>query len=220
MYKDFENSILIVDDVKSNRLTDAAIIQTHFPNLTLYQADSAHQALLVLNSNHIDLVLSDIVMPDMDGFELAQKMQDKNKNVDLSIIFLTASSGSEELAKRGMEIGAVDFIRRPYDPNTLVNKIKLYLNLYKKNQELNRQNLNQERSLDLINRYVIVSETDLKGNITKVTDAFCDISGYTREELLGKPHNMVRHEDMPKETFTEIWKSIKKGNIWSGEVKK
>ena len=219
MYKDFENTILIVDDIMTNRLTDQAIIKTHFPKLTLYEAASANEALTLLKKHSIDLVLSDIIMPDMDGFELAQKMKVHLNDSDTSIIFLTASSESEELAKRGIEVGAVDFIQRPYDPNTLVNRIKLYLNLHKKNQELHKQILANEMGLDLINRYVIVSETDLKGIITRVTDAFCEISGYQREELLGKPHSIVRHEDMPKATFEELWRSIKKGNIWSGEVK-
>ena len=219
MYEDFENTILIVDDITTNRLTDRAVIQTHFPKLMIYEAANAKEALQVMQSHPIDLVLSDIIMPDMDGFELAQKIQDQFSDLETSIIFLTASSESKELEQRGIEIGAVDFIQRPYDTNSFVNKIKLYLNLYKKNQELHKQILTNVTSLDIINRYVIMSRTDLKGVITEVTEAFCDISGYTQEELLGKPHNIVRHPDMPKSVFKELWQSIKKGKIWSGEVK-
>lgn len=205
MYEDFENTILIVDDVMSNRLTDRLIIQTHFPKLTIIDAASAGEALTLLKQHSIDLVLSDIIMPDMDGFELAQKMKVDFSHSDTSIIFLTASSESEELEKRGIEIGAVDFIQRPFHPNSLVNKIKLYLNLYKKNQALKKQMLTNTTSLDLINRYVIISRSDLKGVITEVTDAFCEISGYKREELLGKLHNVVRHPDMPKSLFKALW---------------
>lgn len=219
MYKNFENSILIVDDLATNRLSDSLIIQTHFPKLTLFQASSGDEALKLMKSHPIDIVLCDVFMPDMDGFELAQKIKSNQSNTETSIIFLTASSESEELKKRGISIGAVDFIRRPYDTNSFVNKIKLYLNLYKKNQELHKQIIDNEASLDLINRYVIASKTDLQGVITEVTDAFCSISGYNRKELIGKPHNLVRHPDMPKATFKDIWHSIKKGKIWSGEVK-
>lgn len=70
-----------------------------------------------------------------------------------------------------------------------------------------------------VDRSSIVSKTDRKGRITYTNDQFCAISGYTREELLGSTHNIVRHKDMPKETFKEMWKTILKGNPWHGVVK-
>jgi len=60
----------------------------------------------------------------------------------------------------------------------------------------------------------IVSKTDAKGVITYVNDAFCTISGYSREELIGKNHNMVRHSDTPAELFKDLWRTIKSGNVW------
>jgi aerotaxis receptor len=66
---------------------------------------------------------------------------------------------------------------------------------------------------------VIVSETDLKGNITYANRKFCEISGYTKEELIGKPHNIIRHPDMPKEAFAKLWSTIQSGQIWHGLVK-
>ncbi|PLY14501.1 PAS domain-containing protein [Sulfurimonas xiamenensis] len=66
---------------------------------------------------------------------------------------------------------------------------------------------------------VITSRTDLKGNITYANEIFCEISGYSLEELLGKPHNIVRHPDMPKSVYKELWDTIKSGNQWIGVVK-
>jgi len=65
----------------------------------------------------------------------------------------------------------------------------------------------------------IVSETDLKGIITYVNDAFVAISGFTRDELIGKNHNIVRHPDMPPEAFADLWETIKTGRPWRGIVK-
>jgi len=80
--------------------------------------------------------------------------------------------------------------------------------------------INSERRLKQINdRYIISSVTDPKGKIIDVSDAFCTISGYTREELIGKPHNIVRHPDMPKEAFKDMWATIKQGKTWQGKVK-
>ena len=65
----------------------------------------------------------------------------------------------------------------------------------------------------------LVSETDAKGIITFANDDFCKTAGYELDELIGKPHNIVRHQDMPKVAFKALWDSIKKGETWSGFVK-
>ena len=65
----------------------------------------------------------------------------------------------------------------------------------------------------------IISKTDLKGIITFVNSAFCKLAGYDKQELVGKPHNVVRHPDMPKEAFKELWNTIEKNETWRGFVK-
>jgi PAS domain S-box-containing protein len=65
----------------------------------------------------------------------------------------------------------------------------------------------------------IVSETDTNGVITYANRKFCEISGYTKEELIGQPHNIIRHPDMPKKAFATMWNTIKQGNVWNGLVK-
>ena len=66
---------------------------------------------------------------------------------------------------------------------------------------------------------IIVSETDSKGIIKFANEDFCKIAGYSLNELIGQPHNMVRHNDMPKAAFADLWKTIQSGNIWKGIVK-
>jgi aerotaxis receptor len=65
----------------------------------------------------------------------------------------------------------------------------------------------------------LVSQTDTKGNIVFANDDFCRISGYSLEELIGRPHNIVRHKDMPKKIFEELWGSLRRQGTWSGYVK-
>jgi aerotaxis receptor len=65
----------------------------------------------------------------------------------------------------------------------------------------------------------LVSETDERGVITFANDDFCKIAEYSVDELIGKPHNIVRHPDMPKAAFKDLWDTIKAGKIWSGYVK-
>jgi len=76
-----------------------------------------------------------------------------------------------------------------------------------------------------MNEYVLkdddflVSQTDDKGIIIFANDDFCKIAGYSIDELIGKPHNIVRHSDMPKAAFSDLWSTVKRGEIWSGYVK-
>lgn len=66
---------------------------------------------------------------------------------------------------------------------------------------------------------IIISRTDLHGNITYANETFAKISGYEIDELIGKPHNMVRHPDMPKSVFAQMWEQLKATQKWSGVVK-
>lgn len=65
----------------------------------------------------------------------------------------------------------------------------------------------------------LVSETDSKGNIIFANEQFCKIAEYSLDELMGKPHNIVRHQDMPKAAFKDLWDTVKSGKVWQGYVK-
>ncbi len=86
-------------------------------------------------------------------------------------------------------------------------------------QELEHVNKEIKKLLKKFDRHVIASETDTAGIITYASAAFCEVSGYTLKELLGKPHNIVRHPDVPKEVYREMWETIQSGREWSGEIK-
>ncbi|WP_417334508.1 PAS domain-containing protein [Halarcobacter sp.] len=72
----------------------------------------------------------------------------------------------------------------------------------------------------ILNEYTfLVSETDEKGIIRFANDAFCEMAEYSFEELIGQPHNIVRHKDMPKKAFKSLWDTVQKGETWTGYVK-
>lgn len=77
--------------------------------------------------------------------------------------------------------------------------------------------MSQEVLLD--KNTMIVSETDEKGNIIYANADFCTIAGYSKDELIGQPHNMVRHKDMPSAAFKDLWSTVQSGKIWNGIVK-
>ena len=75
------------------------------------------------------------------------------------------------------------------------------------------------KEIKLSKNTMIVSETNSKGKIVYANEDFCKIAGFTKNEIIGKHHNIVRHEDMPKEAFKDLWRTIKKGQTWKGIVK-
>lgn len=76
-----------------------------------------------------------------------------------------------------------------------------------------------EQEIKVPEDMIIVTETDSKGIIKFANEDFCKIAGYSLKELVGQPHNKVRHPDMPKAAFADLWKTIQSGNIWKGIVK-
>ncbi len=75
------------------------------------------------------------------------------------------------------------------------------------------------KSLDIANKYIIMSRTNMKGIITEVSEAFCEISGYKAQELIGQSYNIVKHPDSNALIFKELWNTILSGKIWKGEIK-
>lgn len=78
---------------------------------------------------------------------------------------------------------------------------------------------NNNLEIKLTPESFLLSETDEKGLIRYANDEFCEFAEYALDELIGKPHNIVRHPDMPKEAFEDLWKSVKSGKTWKGFVK-
>ncbi|UYG02061.1 methyl-accepting chemotaxis protein [Halomonas sp. LR3S48] len=76
-----------------------------------------------------------------------------------------------------------------------------------------------QREYKLDDRQLLITRTNLKGQITYANDAFVEVSGYSRDELLGSPHNLIRHPDMPSAAFADLWQTIKRGDTWQGVVK-
>lgn len=80
------------------------------------------------------------------------------------------------------------------------------------------QTLDSAQQLSALDKVMVISTTDLQGTITYVNDLFCELTGYSREELLGQPHSIVRHPAVPKATYKDMWDTIKAGNIWTGII--
>ena len=136
-YADFR--ILIVDDNRNNLFTLHALISKHM-DVEVLEADSGQAALdIALQNSRIDLIVLDVQMPEMDGFQTASMLKVRQRTRDIPIIFLTAAYKTDEFQQRGFEVGAADYLLKPIDDNQLINKISTYLRLIEKERDMNRQ---------------------------------------------------------------------------------
>lgn len=85
--------------------------------------------------------------------------------------------------------------------------------------ELSKTNASMKRYLDIVDRYIISSSTDLNGVITEVSSAFCSFTGYAKDELIGKKHNIMRHPNTPNELYREMWRALRRDETWRGEIR-
>lgn len=122
-----------------------------------------------------------------------------------------------EIVLSKLQVGDKNYIHMSW--RDIHNRKSLEQSISKKIQKNNQYIVENEQYKQAIDNYMIVSKTDKKGIITSVNKAFCKISGYTENELIGHSHSIIRHPEMKKEVFKELWATIQDGQIWTGNVK-
>jgi CheY-like chemotaxis protein len=129
--------ILLVDDRPENLLALEAILSSL--GQTLVRASSGEDALKALLADDYAVILLDVQMPGMDGFETAAHIKRRERTKDIPIIFLTAINREPQHAFRGYSAGAVDYLAKPFDPWVLRAKVAVFVELYRKNRQLRDQ---------------------------------------------------------------------------------
>jgi PAS domain S-box-containing protein len=212
--------LLIVDDHPRNLFTLRTLIEKHM-EVAILEATSGQLAIdVTLSEPEIDLIILDVQMPEMDGFQTASLLKLRKRTRDIPIIFLTAAFKSEEFQRRGYAVGAVDYLLKPIDDNLLINKISTYFRLIEKERALNRvlEQKVAERTAELArakqyleNIITYMGEALLvltpEGEIKMVNPAACRMLSYSEEDLLGMSIGDVFEEggDAEAGAFMGTW---------------
>jgi CheY-like chemotaxis protein len=182
--------ILLVDDRSENLVALEAILGSLEHELVL--ARSGEEALKALLQNEFAVILLDASMPGMDGFETATRIKRREKTRDIPIIFLTALNNEPQHAFRGYEVGAVDYLTKPFDPWILRAKVSVFVDLFLKNRQLREQALLLRRRLgDGGER---LSATDVVADLTARLDAVDQQVGAVAEVAAVSPDDRVATE--------------------------
>jgi PAS domain S-box-containing protein len=195
MQPELNVNILLVDDYPENLLALEAILDPLGGNLV--KAHSGEEALRCLLHQDFAVILLDVQMPGMDGFETATLIRTRERSRHTPIIFLTAFNTSENLVFRGYSLGAVDYLLKPIEADILTSKVGVFIELFKKTEEVKRQ----ARQLAAINAELRESEerfrllsacspvgiflTDVKGSCTYINPRFQAICDFTLSDGLG-----------------------------------
>src|SRR3954452_6860641 len=152
-------SILLVDDMEDNLIALEAVLRSL--NEPLVRARSGEEAMKALLRRPFALVLLDVRMPGMDGFETAANIKRLDQTRDVPIIFLTGAEDDSGYAFRGYATGAADYLTKPFDPWVLRAKVSVFLELHRKKQQLKSLLARQRADYEALNKQLAALETEL-----------------------------------------------------------
>ncbi len=206
--------VMLVEDDEQLRQRLERILKREVSTVKSYGLPSL--ALQEFHDFLPDLIITDIKMPEMTGLDMLKIIRESF--ADIPVIIASAFS-EPELFTTAIKLKVENYVVKPVDIEELLSTIR------KVAENLNNRKLLQEKDL-LLQQYKHIVDlsaniviTDKRGVITYVNDRFCILSGYAKEELIGKTHKVMRHPDMPSAFYKELWAQISDKKVWQGIIK-
>jgi two-component system, sensor histidine kinase and response regulator len=200
--------ILIVDDRRENLLATSALLKPL--GAEIITAESGEKALDLVLTTQFAIVLLDVQMPVMDGFETAQLMKTRPSMANVPIIFVTAISKEDRFATQAAHIGAVDYIFKPINPDILKSKVSVYLDLYRQREQILQLNASLRQSNEELERFAYVCSHDMQEPVRMMNSYATILAEFAADEL-GEDHkrylgyirdNAVRMQTMIRDILT------------------
>jgi len=209
--------VLLIDDDEILLAYCAAVLEE--AGMAVQTLSNPMEALPLMERFEPDVMVTDVYMPGCSGPELAQVIRQDDTWALMPVIFLSTESDLERQLT-AINLGGDDFLIKPVEAAHLVTAVRTKA---KRARWANR--INSELSIALrenkfqlatMDQHDLVSTTDVSGLITSVNDKFCQVSGYSREELLGKNHRILKSDKHSREFYQDMWQTISQGKIWRG----
>ena len=221
--------IFIVDDNPANIKVLAQVLELSGYKILI--ATDGQSGIQRITKAIPDLILLDIMMPDVDGFETCKRLKESEVTRDIPVIFMTALASTADKVK-GLNIGAVDYITKPFQHDEVIARIELHLKLRRLSQVLEEQN--QQLKTEIIQRQKVEEElkilsiateqspasiviTNVLGEIEYVNPKFEELTGYTLTEAKGSNPRILKTGYTSSEDYKEMWEILSAGRVWYGE---
>jgi len=223
-----ELEVLCAEDDEELRKSLYELLKTIFSHVDT--ASNGAEALDYYAKKAYNIVFTDIKMPIMNGIELITEIRKINPEQKILVI---SSYSQSSMFVDVIKAGVQGFIFKPIIQSEFIDAIyptckEAYNNLltHKMSLELQESKINLEnkdheldRYSEIIDNNVITSSTDAEGNITSVSEAFCRVNGYSKEELIGKRHSILHDKSFSDTIYKEMWEKLKSENSWQGELR-
>jgi len=210
------STVLYLEDEDTIRKETSGILQKFFKNV--YTAADGEEGLKLYleHQESIDIIITDLNMPKMDGISFMIQVRIKDKKIP--ILVSTAFSDTENIIK-SIKLKVADYILKPMQ---LTTTLKIILNILSEinNNKLIKQQKNELQSFQaVLDKQNLISKTSIDGEIIQVNKLFCEISAYKEDEILGNNRNIIKHPDTSSELYNNIQLYIKEGKVWKGKLK-
>ncbi len=215
--------ILYIEDDESVAELFKIVMESHD-----YQVDLAYtgnEGLSLHSSNPYDVVAVDYQLPDITGLDICRELL--LDDPDLPTLMVTGK-GSQKLLIEALNLGIAQYIQKdeldvyleliPSVVKTLITRGAISQQKRQAEEDLKQSLKDLDFQKNALDEHAIVSTADVKGDITYVNDKFCEISGYSREELIGQNHRLLKSDYHPPGFYKTLWNNIANGQVWHGEI--
>jgi len=211
-------TILVVDDSIVIQQQLKALLEHRNYNVEL--ADDADIAWQIIENTSIDLMLLDLHLKHSYGLDfLVDKHVEIIDQRKIPVMIISGNVNASTI-RDGLKAGAIDILSKPYIEEEVMLKVDLWIDYRQKEDDVLRSQQLLEQYKLAVDRSAMVSKADVSGNITYVNDEFCTISGYSKKDVIGKKHSIVKDEETSEDIFKNMWHTIKDlKKPWQGELK-
>jgi len=207
--------VLIVDDNPNNRLAVRIVLKG--VDVELHEAGNGFDALTMSMEEDYALILLDVQMPEMDGFEVCEQLRADERTAEVPVIFLTAAYKELGDKVRGYVAGATDYLSKPIEDHILKAKVLVFLKLFNQQQRLQESNEILRVAATVFESQESMLVTDADYNILRVNHAFSRITGYQPDEVIGRNAGLLRSNRHNSHFYTEMWRELTLSGYWQGE---
>jgi PAS domain S-box-containing protein len=214
--------ILAIDDTPANLLTLGAALTDEFD---VQFATSGAQGLALAAENPPNLILLDIMMPEMDGFEVCRRLKATPELARIPVIFITALDDAAS-ETQGLELGAADYITKPINPQTARHRIRNLLEREQLSRQIEHQRDQLVSQVDMLRKLTTAVEqsptsvviTDRDGVIQYVNPRFTEVTGFSQAEAIGQNPRILQSGTTGIDVYQDLWRNLTGGQIWKGEL--
>ncbi len=210
--------VLMVDDDEAMLEAEAQVLVD--AGMEVRALSDPLQTLKTLQKFVPDVIVLDVYMPGATGPELAAVIRERDAQLQTPILFLSSEKDmSQQL--QALSLGGDDFLVKPIKTEHFISAVTARARRARQNRAIQRRLeiaiYEREREHLALNLHAIVSIADENGDIIQVNDRFCEVSGYSRDELLGQNHRIVKSDEHTLGFYQELWRTITEGQTWHGE---